>query len=161
MFKQIAFCASLYFVTSGIAAAQTNVNLGGITVDTSAAIEVTADSLSVDQETGEAVFEGGVVILQGDLRLTASRVEIVYGTSNSQISRLLASGGVTFVTAEEAAEAEQADYDVTSGLLLLTGEVLLTQGASAISAEQMTINVTDGTATMDGRVRTLLQQGDN
>jgi lipopolysaccharide export system protein LptA len=99
--------------------------------------------------------------LQGDLRLTASRVEIVYGTSNSQISRLLASGGVTFVTAEEAAEAEQADYDVTSGLLLLTGEVLLTQGASAISAEQMTINVTDGTATMDGRVRTLLQQGDN
>ncbi|MDB4112284.1 lipopolysaccharide transport periplasmic protein LptA, partial [Yoonia sp.] len=46
-------------------------------------------------------------------------------------------------------------------LLVLTGEVLLTQGASAISAGRMVINVTDGTALMDGRVRTILQQGDN
>ncbi len=161
MLKQIAFCASLYIATCGIAAAQTSVNLGGITVDTSAAIEVTADSLEVDQETGEAIFEGNVVIGQGDLRLTASRVEIVYGASTAQIARLLASGGVTFVTAGEAAEAEQADYDVTSGLLVLTGDVLLTQGASAISAQQMAINVTDGTATMEGRVRTVLQQGNN
>lgn len=161
MLKQIAFSATLYLVTCGIAAAQTNVDLGGITVDTAAAIEVTADSLEVDQETGKAVFEGDVVIGQGDLRLTANRVEIVYGTSTSQIARLLASGGVTFVTESEAAEAQQADYDVTSGLLVLTGDVLLTQGASAISAAQMTINVTDGTATMEGRVRTVLQQGDN
>lgn len=161
MLKQIALCASLFLVTTGIVVAQTNVNLGAITVDTAAAIEVTADSLSVDQETGQAVFDGNVVIGQGELRLTASRVEVVYGTDTSEIARLIASGDVTFVTAEEAAEAMQADYDVISGILILTGDVLLTQGASAISAEKMTINVTDGTATMDGRVRTVLQQGNN
>lgn len=161
MLQQMAICVGLFIATSTIAVAQTNVDLGGITVDTSAAIEVTADSLAVDQETGEAVFEGNVIIGQGDLRLTAGRVEIVYGTTTSQIARLLASGGVTFVTANAAAEAQQADYDVVSGLLVLTGDVLLTQGASAISAAQMTINVTDGTATMAGRVRTVLQQGNN
>ena len=64
-------------------------------------------------------------------------------------------------TADEAAEAEQADYDIAAGLLVLTGNVLLTQGPSAISANQMTINVTDGTASMEGRVRTVLQQGEN
>ena len=161
MLKRIAYCAAVFFATSGAAAAQTNVDLGGMTVDTTAAIEVTADSLSVDQETGQAIFDGNVVIGQGDLRLTAGRVQVVYGTDTSEISRLVASGGITFVTADEAAEAQAAEYDITSGLLVLTGEVLLTQGPSAISAGKMTINVTDGTATMDGRVRTILQQGNN
>jgi len=161
MLKQIAFWAALSFTAPLASYAQTNINLGGIEVDTAAAIEVTAESLAIDQDSGTAVFEGNVMILQGALRLTAGRVEVVYGTDTSEIARLLASGGVTFVTADEAAEAEQADYDIRTGLLVLSGDVLLTQGASAISAGQMTINVTDGTATMDGRVRTVLQQGDN
>ncbi|EBA14208.1 LptA/OstA family protein [Roseobacter sp. CCS2] len=161
MLRLIAICASLFVATAGAAYAQTNVNLGGITVDTSAAIEVTADSLSVDQASGKAIFDGNVIIGQGDLRLTAGRVEVIYGADTSQIARLIATKGVTFVTAEEAAEAQEADYDITTGLLILAGGVLLTQGPSAISADQMTINVTDGTAAMDGRVRTVLQQGGN
>ncbi|MGJ8621885.1 MAG: lipopolysaccharide transport periplasmic protein LptA [Yoonia sp.] len=143
------------------ATAQTNVALGGLTVDTSAAIEVTADSLNVDQDTNTAVFSGEVLIIQGDLRLTAEQVTVVYGEDTTEIAKLLATGGVTFVTATEAAEAQEADYDITTGLLTLTGSVLLTQGPSAISAERMQINVSDGTATMDGRVRTVLQQGNN
>lgn len=161
MLRQFAFCASLFLATTVAGHAQTNVNLGGMTVDTSAAIEVTADSLSVDQASGLAVFDGSVLIVQGDLRLAAERVEVVYGTDTSQIARLIAKGGVTFITAEEAAEAQEADYDVTTGLLILRGDVLLTQGPSAISANEMVINVTDGTAAMEGRVRTVLQQGNN
>ena len=159
MKKLIVLCTALFLANSAIA--QTNVALGGLTVDTSAAIEVTADSLSVDQDTGTAVFDGNVIIGQGDLRITAGRVEVIYGSDTSQIARLVASNGVTFVTATEAAEAQQADYDIETGVLVLSGEVLLTQGASAISAGRMRINVTDGTAIMDGRVRTFLQQGGN
>lgn len=159
MLTRIVLCASICLGFAGIAWAQTNVDLGGITVDTSAAIEVTADSLAVDQDTGQAIFEGNVLIAQGDARLNAARVEVVYGADTTQISRLLASGGVTFVTAAEAAEAQTAEYDVTTGFLVLNGDVLLTQGGSAISAAQMTINLEDGTAQMDGRVRTVLQQG--
>ena len=161
MLRLIAICAAFCVATAGALQGQTNVNLGVITVDTAAAIEVTADSLSVDQASGKAVVDGNVIIGQGDLRLTAGQVEVIYGTDTSQIARLIATEGVTFVTAQEAAEAQEADYDVTTGLLILTGGVLLTQGPSAISADQMTINVTDGTAAMDGRVRTILQQGDN
>ncbi|KQI73637.1 organic solvent tolerance protein OstA [Loktanella sp. 5RATIMAR09] len=161
MLKHIAFCAVLSLMLPMAAYAQTNINLGGMEVDTSAAVEVTADSLSIDQASGSAVFDGNVMIVQGDLRLTAGRVEVIYGADTSEIARLLASEGVTFVTADEAAEAQQADYDIASGLLVMTGNVLLTQGPSAISAGQMTINVTDGTATMEGRVRTVLQQGGN
>ncbi|MFT7105692.1 MAG: lipopolysaccharide export system protein LptA [Yoonia sp.] len=159
MMKLIALCAGLFLANSAVA--QTNIALGGLTVDTTAAIEVIADSLSVDQDTGMAVFDGNVIIGQGDLRITAGRVEVVYGRDTSQIARLVASNGVTFVTTTEAAEAQEADYDIATGILILSGEVLLTQGNSAIAAGRMRINVTNGTATMDGRVRTVLQQGDN
>lgn len=161
MLKQIAFCAALLFTMPLAGQAQTNINLGGMEVDNTAAVEVTAESLSIDQANGTAIFVGDVIIAQGAMRLTAGRVEVIYGTDTSQIARLIASQDVTLVTAEEAAEAQNADYNVQTGILLMSGDVLLTQGASAIAANQMTINVTDGTATMDGRVRTTLQQGDN
>ncbi|WP_341367683.1 LptA/OstA family protein [Yoonia sp. BS5-3] len=161
MFRQIFGILLACILGAGSLAAQTNIDLGGITVDTSAAIEVSADSLSVDQDTGRAIFSGNVIIGQGDLRLQAGNVEVVYAADTSDITQLIATGDVTFVTADEAAEAQSANYDVVTGMLLLSGDVLLTQGASAISAETMRINVTDGTATMEGRVRTVLQQGGN
>lgn len=161
MIKLIAWTTALFVAATTLAIAQTNIALGGIAVDTTAELEITADSLSIDQDTGSAVFDGNVIIGQGDLRLTAGRVEVIYGTDTSEIARLVASGKITFVTASEAAEAQDATYDITTGMLTLTGDVILTQGASAISAGRMIINVSDGTATMDGRVRTVLQQGGN
>lgn len=140
------------------ALAQTNIDLGGITTDPGAPVEVTADSLSVDQATGTAVFSGNVVVGQGDLRMSAGSVQVVYAETTGDIARLIASGGVTFATATEAAEAANADYDLTSGTLTLTGDVILTQGASALSADSMIINVETGSAQMQGRVRTVFQQ---
>lgn len=161
MIKSIALGTALFLLGAGSSIAQTNVNLGGISVDTSAAIEVTADSLTVDQDSGTAVFTGNVVIGQGDLRLSAGRVEVIYSEETGDIARLIASEDVLFATGTDAAEAQNADYDITTGVLTLTGDVLLTQGASAISAARMVLNVETGTATMDGRVRTVLQQGEN
>jgi lipopolysaccharide export system protein LptA len=135
--------------------AQMDLSLGGVTNDGSTPVEVTAESLTVDQDTGRAVFSGDVLVVQGDIRIAAGTVEVIYDTEGSAISRLLASGGITFATATEAAEATSADYDLATGLLVLTGEVLLTQGNMALSAERMTVNLRDGSAQLDGRVRTV------
>ncbi len=159
MFRFLAFMIGL--LLAGATFAQTNINLGGITVDDTAAVEVVADNLSVDQDTGKAVFSGNVVIAQGDMKVSAANVEVLYTEATGNIARLVATGGVTFVTATEAAEAQNADYDLEGGFLTLTGEVLVTQGQSAISADKMVVNVADGSAVMEGRVRTVLQQGQN
>jgi len=151
---------TLFFATSP-ALAQTNINLGGITADPSAAVEVAADSLSVDQDTGTAVFEGNVVIGQGALRISAARAQVVYDGNSGDIASFQASGGVTFANGTEAAEAQNANYDLQNGQLVLTGNVLLTQGASALAAEKMTIDVNTGNAQMEGRVRTVFQQDGN
>jgi lipopolysaccharide export system protein LptA len=145
-----------------IASAQgTNITLGGINADPTAPVEITADNLSVDQNSRSAVFAGNVVIGQGEMRIAAGRVQVSYSDETGQIAGLQASGGVTFVTATEAAEASEANYDLTSGLLIMSGNVLLTQGASALSADKMTVNLKDGTAQMEGRVRTVFDQGGN
>lgn len=159
MIRILSLLAALAF--AGPLAAQTNINLGGITTDASAPVEVAADNLTVDQDTGTATFTGNVQIGQGDLRLSAGSVEVVYGSGTGEIERLQATGGVTFVTATEAAEAQNADYNIAGGTLTLSGEVLLTQGASAISAERMTVNLASGNAQLSGRVRTVFQQGGN
>jgi lipopolysaccharide export system protein LptA len=157
MTKFTAFVVAMLLAAPAFA--QTNINLGGIRADSSAPVEVAADSLTVDQDTGTAVFSGNVAIGQGDLRLSAGSVRVIYDEATGDITKLNASGGVTFVTATEAAEAQTAVYDLTSGTIVLTGDVLLTQGASALSANQMTVNVNTGTAQMSGRVRTVFQQG--
>ena len=158
IFKTALFCACLFAVP---ATAQTNVNLGGINADPSAPVEITADNLSVDQNSGTAIFQGNVVLGQGDLRLSAGRIQVVYSDTSGDISSLSASGGVTFVTQTEAAEAQTAEYNLDAGTLLMSGNVLLTQGASAISADTMRVNLSDGGAQMEGNVKTIFNQGNN
>lgn len=147
----------------GLAAAasaqETRVAFGAIKADPSLPVEVTADTLDVNQETGEAVFTGNVVIGQGDMRLAAPRVLIVYKTAGDGIDRMQATGGVTLVSGPDAAEAERAEYTIDSGVIVMSGSVLLTQGRSALTSEQAVINLITGTAQMSGRVRTILQSG--
>jgi lipopolysaccharide export system protein LptA len=136
-----------------------NVAFGTIAQDTSLPVEVSSDELSVDQQTGEATFTGNVVIGQGNMRLSASRVTVVYRDSNTGIERMVATGGVTLVSGEDAAEAQRADYSIDEGTIVMSGNVLLAQGPSALSADMMTIRLRDGTAQMSGNVRTRLQTG--
>ena len=138
------------------------VTFGGMRADTSAPVEVTADSLRVDQATGHAVFTGNVLIGQGDMRLSAATVTVVYGDGGQQrIKTLDASGGVTLVSGEDAAEAAEAVYDVESGNVVLTGNAIVTRGESVLAGDRIEVNLTDGTAAVSGRVRSVLQPGQN
>lgn len=140
-----------------VAGAQ-QVAFGGIKGDPKAPVEVTADSLSVNQTDGTAVFTGNVLIVQAGMRLTAAQVDVTYGKTNkSKIDMLHASGGVTLVSPTEAAESKEADYDVTAGKVVMTGDVLLTQGKNVMAGQKLTVDLASGTGQMEGRVRTVLQ----
>jgi lipopolysaccharide export system protein LptA len=157
----VALCTLLAIAAALPAGAQT-VAFGGIRADTTAPVEITADSLSVDQTDASATFSGEVVIVQGAMRLTAAVVRVEYGKDGqNRIERLHASGGVTLVSAAEAAEASEAVYTVISGLIVLQGDVLLTQGPNVLSGQLLTVDLTTGQATMQGRVQTTLQPGGN
>ncbi|WP_237072478.1 LptA/OstA family protein [Pseudaestuariivita rosea] len=137
------------------------VAFGGMQQDPSAPVEVSAEQLSVNQSDGSAVFTGNVIVGQGEMRLSAATVRVIYAEEGNAIERMQARGGVTLVNGTEAAEAAEADYSIDSGVIVMRGNVLVTQGQSAISADQMTVDLKTGLAQMEGRVRTILQTGEN
>ena len=154
----------LTFASAALAQNAT-VAFGGLKHDNTLPVEITADELTVDQNTGTAIFIGNVVAGQGEMRLTAARVRVEYATQDGeptgQIDRLLATGGVTLVNGPEAAESREATYAVSAGEVVMTGDVVLTQGANALAGEKLTVDLTTGTGRMSGRVRTIFQTGGN
>ena len=160
------FSAVVFAVISTVASAQgTEVAFGSGPRDPSLPVEVTADSLRVDQTNGTAIFTGSVLVGQGEMRLSANEVRVEYamkdGKSTGEVARVLATGSVTFVNGPEAAEGETADYSVPDGTMLLTGNVILTQGQNVLSGERLVVNMDDGTGVMEGRVKSILQTGGN
>ncbi|MGX9352525.1 lipopolysaccharide transport periplasmic protein LptA [Shimia sp. W99] len=133
------------------------VAFGEMQQETNLPVEVTADSLSVNQNDGSAVFKGNVDVSQGDMRMTADVVNVHYTSDSSGISRLVATGDVLIVQGEDVAEADSAEYSIESGTVVMTGNVTVVQGPNTISADSMTLNLTDNTAEMHGRVKTILR----
>ena len=89
-FQALALLAAMFIGTVAFAQG-TNVAFGAIKQDTDAPVEVTADELAVDQATGQATFTGNVVIGQGEMRLSAPRVLVVYTEGQTGIERMEAS----------------------------------------------------------------------
>lgn len=146
---------------SAAASQGTEVAFGAVQQDTSLPVEVSAETLSVSQNDGSALFTGNVIIGQGEMRLSAPRVLVFYTDDQSGVERLEATGGVTLVNGDQAAEADRADYQVNVGTIRMTGNVLLTQGANSLVSDEMDVDLEAGTARMNGRVRTVFQSEDN
>ena len=155
------FCLGLAALSLAPAAGAqgTDISFGVLKTDTSQPVEVTADGLNVNQEDGSALFEGNVLIMQGDMRLSADSVLVINKGEGSGIERLEARGNVLLVSGEDAAEAGEADYAIDSGTVEMRGDVLLTQGTRTLGAERMLVNLATGNATLSGRVRTTLSGG--
>lgn len=152
------------FVVPVLAFAQgAQVAFGGLKHDSSLPVEVSADSLEVNQTDGTAVFIGNVVIGQGDMRITAARVDVEYAAQDTgsagRISTMRASGGVAVVTGADAAQGNEALYTIDTGSIVMTGDVVLTQGENALSGQRLVVNLEDGTGVMEGRVKTIFQTG--
>jgi len=158
--------AFMLALQTGAASAQdAQVAFGGLQHDASLPVEISADQLSIDQGDGTAVFKGNVIIGQGELRLSAGLVLVEYaaadGAATGQVSRLLASEGVTLVSGNEAAEAQSAEYSIDNATIIMQGNVILTQCNNALSSDRMVVDLSSGQASMQGRVRTILQTGGN
>jgi lipopolysaccharide export system protein LptA len=161
----LATCLAIFLAMNiGSAIAQgAQVPFVGLKIGANSTVEISADSLSIDQESGMAVFSGNVVAGIENMRLSADRVEVVYATGTSggkgAISGLIATGNVVFSNGEEAAQADVANLDLDAGVIVMTGNVILTQGQNALSGQSLRIDLNTGTALIEGRVQTIFQIG--
>ena len=137
------------------AAAQEKGPFGGFKHDSSAPIEIVADTLEVRQAENLAIFSGEVVAGQGTLRLTADLLTVTYAAEEGDadtgaIQNMRADGNVFLSNGAETAQGAWAEYDVASGMIRMGGNVVLTQGGNAISGATLVIDLDAGTGRIEG-----------
>lgn len=158
--RRIAAFAMAAMATAGAAAAQSGDNpFGSFKHDSTQPIEITADSLAVNNQAQTATFTGEVVAGQGTLRLTADKVTVNYGggagggetaPGTGEIDSLRAEGSVFLSSGAETAKGEWAEYDVSGGIVTMGGDVVLTQGENAISGQNLRIDLNAGVGEISG-----------
>ena len=137
------------------------ISFGSLEQDSDLPVEISADTLSLNQADGSAQFKGNVVIIQGTMRMSAPLVTVFYDEESGGIARLEADERVLLVKDGDAVEADKAAYNIDKGVVVMTGDVLLTQGNNTMSSSKMTADLENGTAELEGRVKTIMKSGRN
>lgn len=155
----------LTFAPIALSAQGTQVQLGTGLSDPDAPVEITADELQVNRETGIATFTGNVLVVQSGLRMTADVIEVTYvedpADGVSPIKQVVATGNVLLVNGDEAAEGDKAVFTPDEDRVIVTGNVLLTQGQTALSGGRLVVDLETGSGVMEGRVKTVFTPGGN
>ncbi len=119
--------------------------------DANQPIEITADSLEVQQEKQLAIFRGTVDAVQGEMNLRADVLVVHYrsreGNQNS-ISLIEAEGNVFVSSPTEMAQGDRGIYNVDAQLVELYGSVVLTQGENVIRGDHLELNLATGQSKM-------------
>ena len=154
-----ALVLSLALGSQNAVAQDAAIGFGRGEFDRGAPVEVSSDTLDVDQTSGRAIATGSVVIIQGDLRLSAARVVVDYSTDGDtrEIEKMDATGDVIIVAGEDAAEGDTAVYNLSTTDIVMTGDVVITQSGNIVAGDRVVINLESGAGTVTGRVRTTLQ----
>lgn len=139
-----------------------SVDLGVRDHDSSTPVQITSESLSLNQGEGTASFIGDVLVRQGDMTITCGRMIVEYApnpeTGTEEINTIRMFDGVTMASPTEAAESANAVYTLADDILIMTGNVLVTQGTTALTSGKLTYNLDTGQGLMEGNVKTVLQQ---
>ncbi|MBD8892438.1 lipopolysaccharide transport periplasmic protein LptA [Roseibium litorale] len=130
-------------------------------------IQIEASELQVEDKSNSATFTGSVVVSQGETRMKTDHLKVFYdgsaaGDVQQKISRLEASGSVYISSKDQTATGDQASFDMTKEIMVMTGkEVVLSQGPNVVVGNKLTVNLKTGKADLQapssGRVKVLIQ----
>lgn len=154
-------CCFLVFLLIGPAGAETEQKQSGKNkvLDTGGKIQITADRLISNTGDNNAEFVGNVRVRQGETRIDADRLQIIFSDSSGSedpspeqsLERLIASGNVKIIVDNRLAVANKAVYITKKRLLTLTGPgAKITSGENTISGETITFHRDNGRFTVEG-----------
>lgn len=141
-------------------------------------IDISSDTLEVQQDKQLAIFRGKVDVIQGDTRLRSDELFVHYRDRNAQgatpagsgaqraparpapqvmaagpdassITKIEAKGNVFVSTPKERAQGDFGIYDVDKKTVTLTGNVLLTSDDSTLRCARAVMYQDSGRSTCD------------
>jgi lipopolysaccharide export system protein LptA len=133
-------------------------------------VQVDADKLEVQRDTGRSIYTGHVVVVDGKSRLTADKLTVICdapatpppkakGASDSpacnDIKQLIAESNVLYVLDDDKIHGDRAEYDYGTGVITVTGTpqqrvVLSRADKGVISGPKLVYDVNKGVARMSG-----------
>lgn len=135
------------------AAASKNPGDQFLSVQSGEPVNISAESLTVNNETRTFTYAGGVVVTQGDLTLNCATLDGTY-TSENQIDHLIAKTKVTITKGPTiTASGERAMYDAKSRIITLTDNPQLQDGESTLTADVIKIFLDENRSVAEGQVR--------
>ena len=142
--------------------------------DSKKPISIEADKLDYFEKEGRAVYDGHVVVVQGDSHLTCSRLTIFMdhaapatpaaanatapaaadgapaGDASSKLKHMDCAGPVKMVSKTQTATGDNGTYDKVHNNVILTGHVVLTDGRNVTKGDRMVYDLNTGQAAVQG-----------
>jgi lipopolysaccharide transport periplasmic protein LptA len=134
-------------VLAGAALAQQMTITKGMS-NPNAPIDLSANDMFADQNTGMVVYTGNVIVKQGEVKLRADKMRAKLVANNP--SHLYADGRVVIDAPSGIATGNSGVYDVEPRLITLTGNVVLTKDKNVLRGQKLVVNLITGQATLDG-----------
>ena len=96
---------------------------------------------------------GNAVIVAGDKKLNADRVDAILD-KNNQLQSAEAVGSVVITTPKEQAKSSRATYDARTNIVQLFDNVVITQGQNTITGSRAEVNLNTNISRMFGNEKT-------
>jgi lipopolysaccharide export system protein LptA len=100
--------------------------------------EITANKLVFDYAKRTAVFDGDVVAKDATMRIESDRLIIQLDPQTQQLQAARAIGRVRITEQDRIATADEAEYTVADGRLVLTGQAMVMRGNERLSGAKIT-----------------------
>ena len=135
MIRSAAIALGLFLLLAAVPAIAQNPLASGEQV------EISADSLVIEESARQATFSGNVLITRTGLTVRAAEVTVLYGGGIDDIQSFDAHGNVSIETAGQTATGERAVFDPKTQILRLTGNVLVRNAAGTMGGAVLTVNL--------------------
>ena len=126
-------------------------------------VTIKADEMAFSGKAGKVSFHGNVQVDQGDIQLTADRLEVTLegGLSGPEtgIRHMLAEGNVVFTQGNRRATAGKAEYRPEAATMVLSQAPRVVDTNMAVVGDRITIDLNSGESTVEGGTFTFSEGG--
>lgn len=133
-------------------------SLTSLSASSGESTNIEADSLNVEDDRGQAIFSGKVVVVRGGHRIAADQLTVDYGKSGGagqdggQLKQIKAKDHVTVRTPDnQVASSDWLIYDSARNQMTMGGNVTVAQGGNVIHGEKLLVDLNTGESHFETR----------
>jgi len=143
------------------AAANPDALLGALSFSSSREpISVSADGLEFNYRTRVLVYKGGVVAVQGDMKLESNTLTVSLSEhAQNQVKQVVAEGDVRLTKGTRWATGGRAVFDQAQNTVVLSQNAVVHDGTNEVSGEQVVVYLDQERSVVEGgsgRVKAVL-----